>query len=356
MRKIVPKKNDSLISPEYVQFLERIKTDILQTQLKAAMSVTVELTMLYWRIGKHLAEKINVEGWGTKIEQRLAQDLSSLFPGLAGFSSRNVRYMKMFAQTYVEINLATAVAKLPWGHNIALLERLSDDKQRLWYAQKTIENGWSRSMLCMSIKSDLYNRQGKAITNFQAVLPELSSDLAQQTLKDPYNFDFLMIHGKAKEQEIEQGLVHHIQKFLVELGQGFAFAGRQYPITIGNSDFFIDMLFYNFQLNCFFVIELKATEFEADNVGQINMYLTAVDRLIKRPTDNPTIGLILCTEKDNIKAEYALQDVNKPIGVSCYTTQIVESLPKEFEGKLPSIQEIEAEFSAPEKETATNKK
>ena len=348
MKKVIIKNNDSLVTPEYAQILEHIKTDILQTQLKTAMSVSTELTMLYWRIGKHLSEKIKSEAWGSQVEKKLTQDLTSCFPGITGFSLRNVRYMKMFAQTYTDLNCATAVAKLPWGHNIALLERVSDNNQRLWYAQKTIENGWSRSVLCLWIKSDLYSRQGKAITNFKAVLPDLDSDLAQQTLKDPYVFDFLIMNGKAKEQEIELGLINHIQKFLVELGQGFAFAGRQYPITIGDEECFIDMLFYNFQLNCFFVIELKTTEFEAKNVGQINMYLTAVDKLIKRPTDNPTIGLILCAEKNNVKAEYALQDVNKPIGISCYTTQIIESLPKEFKGKLPTIEEIEAEFAKPE--------
>ncbi len=345
MKKIIKKTQDHLDAQEYVQLLEHIKTDILQTQLKAISSVTTELTMLYWRIGQHVSNKSQQSHWGDQFIKKLAQDLKSLFPGIAGFSLRNLHYMRRMGETYVDLNCATAVAQLPWGHNIALLERLSDNNQRFWYAQKTVENGWSRSMLCMCIQSDLYGKQGKAITNFQAVLPALDSDLAQQALKDPYNFDFLMIDGKAREREIEQGLIHHIQKFLVELGTGFSFAGRQYPIKIGNEDCFIDMLFYNFQLNCFFVIELKATQFDAQNVGQINMYLTAVDKLIKRPTDNPTIGLILCTEKDNVKAEYALQDVNKPIGISCYTTQILESLPQAFKGKLPTIEEIEAEFA-----------
>lgn len=348
MKKIIAKTKDSLVLQEYAQLLEHIKTDILQTQLKAASSVTTELTMLYWRIGKHLFEETQKSSKGANVVDKLAQDLKSSFPGIAGFSPRNLIYMRMFAQAYQDLVYATAVAQIPWGHNIALLERISDDNQRLWYAQQTIENGWSRSMLCLSIKSDLYNRQGKAITNFKAVLPELDSDLAQQTLKDPYNFDFLMIGKKAKELEIEKGLVNHIQKFLVELGKGFSFAGRQYPITIGSKDFFIDMLFYNFELSCFFVIELKATEFDAQNVGQISMYLSAIDKLLKKSHDNPTIGLILCTEKDNFIAEYALQNFNRPIGVSCYTTQIVESLPKEFEGKLPSIEEIQAEFMTPE--------
>lgn len=306
--------------------------------------------MLYWRIGKHLTHKINIEGWGTKVVDKLAQDLKKSFPSMTGLSLRNLRYMKTLAENYVDINFATAVAKLPWGHNIALLERLSHNDERLWYAEQTIENVWSRSMLCLSIQSNLYHIQGKAITNFKAVLPAIDSDLAQQTLKDPYNFNFLMIDGKAKELEIEQGLIHHIQKFLVELGKGFSFAGRQYPITIGENDFFIDMLFYNFELSCFFVIELKTTKFDAQNVGQMSMYLSAVDKLLKKPHDKPTIGLILCTEKDNFMAEYAIQNFNRPIGISCYTTQIMESLPKEFASKLPTIEEIEAEFKKVEDE------
>ncbi len=273
MKKIIAKSNDSLVSQEYVQLLEHIKTDILQTQLKAAVSVTAELTMLYWRIGKHLSEKIAVEGWGSKVIDNIAKDLKDSFPELAGFSLRNLRYMRKFAETYAEVNFAMAIAKLPWGHNATLLDSVGNNDQRLWYAQQAIENGWSRTVLEMWIESNLYNRRGKAINNFKAVLPEVDSDLAEQTLKDPYNFNFLMIDKKAREQEIEHGLMAHMQKFLVELGAGFAFAGRQYKIQIGEDDCFIDMLFYNFQLHCFFVIELKAKKFDPRDVGQLNMYL-----------------------------------------------------------------------------------
>lgn len=344
MKKNIVKKSDNLISKEYAKLLEHIKIDILQTQLKAALSVTKELTLLYWRIGKTLSEKMNEEGWGAKVVETLAQDLGKAFPGIAGFSLRNLRYMRKFAETYSDKNVATAVAKIPWGHNIVILEKLQSNYQRLWYAKKTIENNWSRASLVMWIESDLYSRQGKAVTNFKATLPEPNSDLAEQTLKDPYNFDFLTIDEKAREREIEQGLMAHIQKFLLELGQGFAFIGRQYPITVGSKDYFIDMLFYHIALRCFIVIELKAEEFDARNVGQINLYLSAVDSTLRHSGDQPTIGLLLCKAKDNYVAEYALRDINKPIGISSYTTKILESLPKELKGKLPSIKEIEAEM------------
>lgn len=348
MKKNTIKKSDNLISKEYLKFLEHIKKDILQTQLKAALSITEELTLLYWRIGKTISEKINTEDWGAQVVEKLACDLGKAFPGIAGFSLRNLRYMRTFAEIYFDENFAATAAKLPWGHNMVIMDKLQDNKQRLWYAKKTLENGWSRASLVMWIESDLYTRQGKAITNFKATLPEPDSDLAEQTLKDPYNFDFLTIDQKAREREVELGLMSHIQKFLLELGQGFAFIGRQYPIKIGSKNFFIDMLFYHLDLRCFIVVELKAEEFDAQNVGQINLYLSAVDSLLKHPGDKPSIGLLLCKSKDNYVAEYALRDVKKPIGISSYTTKLVESLPKEFKGKLPSIKEIEAELEKTE--------
>lgn len=349
--KISPKtkKSTAVTSvKEYVKFLEHIKTDILQTQLKAASSVTEELTLLYWRIGKSLSEKMEAEGWGAKVVESLARDLERLFPGMAGFSLRNLRYMRRFAETYKSENVATAVATLPWGHNIAILEKLESNIQRFWYAHMAIENGWSRATLVMWIESDLYSRQGKSITNFKVTLPEPDSDLAQQTLKDPYNFNFLTIDIKSREREIEKGLMDHIQKFLLELGQGFAFIGSQYPLQVGNKDFFIDMLFYHINLRCFIVVELKAEEFDARNLGQINLYLSAVDSLLRRSGDQPSIGLLLCKSKDNFVAEYALRDINKPIGISSYTVKLLESLPKEFKGQLPSIEDIEAELGKKE--------
>lgn len=345
---------------EYVKLLDQLKNDIQQTQLKAALSVTKELTMLYWRTGKALSQKIRAEGWGSKAIERLALDLRSSFPTVAGFSVRNLKYMRKFADSYQGLNCATAVAQIPWGHNIALMERVISSDQRFWYAQKTLENNWSRASLVLWIESDLYSRQGKSINNFKATLPEYDSDLAEQTMKDPYNFDFLTIDAKAREREIELGLTAHIQKFLLELGQGFAFIGRQYPINIGSKEFFIDMLFYHIKLRCFIVVELKAEEFDAQNLGQINLYLSAVDSLLRHPGDQPTIGLLLCKSKDNFVAEYALRDIKKPIGISSYTTKLVESLPKNFKGSLPTIEEIEAELGKSEifggKETKNSKK
>ncbi len=334
----------NLSAKDYKQSLELIQADILQTQLKAVSSVTAELTMLYWRIGKLIHEKINTAKWGTKVVTTLAQDLKKILPGATGFSLRNLHYMHTFAEAYPDANSAATAALLPWGHNLYILDKLTDYQQRLWYTQKALDNGWSRATLIMWIESDLYHRQGKAITNFKATLPAPNSDLAIQMLKDPYNFAFLTIDEKAREREIELELMAHIQNFLLELGTGFAFIGRQYPITVGSKEFFIDMLFYHIELRCFIVIELKAEEFDPRNIGQINLYLSAVDSLLKHRDDQPTIGLLLCKSKDNYVAEYALRDINKPIGISSYTTKLIESLPKELKNKLPSIAEIEHEL------------
>jgi predicted nuclease of restriction endonuclease-like (RecB) superfamily len=342
------KVSDNLVPVDYAQFVERVKKDILQTQLVAAQSITQELILLYWRIGKAIAEKTTSEKWNTKILETFARDLANNFPGMAGFSLRNLKYMRIFAEAYPDETVATAVARIPWGHNIVLLEKLQDDAQRLWYAQKTVENGWSRSMLLMWIESDLYKRQGKAITNFKATLPQPHSDLAHETLKDPYNFDFLTIDEKAREQEVEQGLMAHIQKFLLELGQGFSFIGRQYHILAGAKDLYIDMLFYHIRLRCFIVVELKTTEFDARDLGQTNLYLAAVDNTLRHPGDAPTIGLLLCKSKDDVMAEWALTGMSKPIGIANYTTKLVETLPKKFKGQLPTIAEIEAELNKPD--------
>lgn len=353
-KKIIIKKGDIISPKEYIKFLEHIKTNIQQAQLRAASSITKELTLLYWQIGKELTAKTESDGWGTKVIEKLAVDLGKAFPGITGFSHRNIFRMQAFFLAYEKVPQAVAEIKnlpifnIPWGHNSVLIEKVKNTKERLWYAEQTIKNGWSRAVLSMWIESELYSRQGKAVTNFKATLPNPDSDLATQILKDPYNFDFLTMDEKAREREIEKGLMTHIQKFLLELGQGFAFIGRQYPIKVGEKDFFIDMLFYHIDLRCFIVIELKAEEFAITNVGQINFYLSAVDSLLKREGDKPTIGLLLCKSKDNYVAEYALRDVNKPIGISIYQTKLVESLPKEFKSKLPSIAEIEAELEKSE--------
>jgi len=328
----------------YTKLLEQIKNDIQQSQLRAALAVNKELILLYWRIGKELTEKIDREGWGSKIIDTLAKDLSRSFPNLSGFSARNMVYMRKFAETYPDINYAAAAAQIPWGHNMVIMDKVENDDQKLFYVQKCLENGWSRSVLTMWIESNLHGRQGKAITNFKTTLADVDSDLAQQTLKDPYNFSFLTIAEKAKEQEIEQGLIDHIQHFLVELGKGFAFLGRQYHIQVSDKDFYLDLLFYHITLRCFVVVELKAGEFEPKDAGQLNFYLTAVDKTLKRKEDNPSIGILLVKTKDNLIAEYALQDINKPMGVAGYTTQLIDSLPKELKSSLPTIEEIEAEI------------
>jgi len=350
MKKTIVKKTEKLDVNEYKLFLKSITSDILQTQLHVAQSVAQELTHLYWRVGRALSEKIAAEKWGAKVIEKFAQDLEKIFPGIVGFSRTNIYRMIAFYEAY--LNCPTAVGQLknnpifmiPWGHSVVLLEKLDSNDQRMWYAEKTLQNGWSRASLIMWIESDLYGRQGKAITNFKHTLVAPNSDLAQQTLKDPYVFDFLTLDEKAREREIEDGLIAHVQRFLLELGQGFSFVGRQYHLQVGTKDFYIDLLFYHFSLRCFVVIELKANEFDVRDVGQINLYLSAVDTQLKHPDDQPTIGLLLCKTKDNVVAEYALRDFNKPIGISSYTVKLVESLPKSFKGKLPSIAELEEEL------------
>lgn len=241
-------------------------------------------------------------------------------------------------------------AKIPWFHNCILLDKVKSDEQRIWYAQQTIQHGWSRAILELQIETGLYKRQGKAITNFENTLPKLQSDLAQQVLKDPYSFDFLSLDTEAHERDIERSLVDHIQRFLLELGVGFAFVGRQYHMEIGDQDFFIDLLFYHLTLRCYFVIELKATKFKPEYAGKLNFYLSAVDDLLRHPNDQPSIGLILCKQQDKLVAEYALRDVNKPIGVSAY--QLTEALPDTLKGQLPTIEQLEAELATVENSEA----
>lgn len=335
----------SQVPSDYSDFLKEVKSRIQIAQLKAAASVNLELTSLYWDIGQGLSKKTSLEGWGSKTVERLAEDLGGAFPGVAGFSKRNLELMRQFAESYPKGIYETAVSQIPWGHNIVLMQRLSSYEDRVWYAQQTIKNGWSRNVLVMRIESEVHKRRGKAVNNFALTLPEPHSDLAVESLKDPYCLDFLTVSDEAHEKEIEQGLIDHLQKFLLELGQGFAFIARQYHLEVGGEDSYIDLLFYHFKLKCFVVIELKAGPFKATDAGQVNFYLTAVDRLLKQPEDNPTIGIILCKEKNKITAEYALNNLKSPIGVSSYTTQFIEQLPRELKGKLPTIAQIEAELS-----------
>lgn len=337
--------NNLPIPQEYKNLLKEIKQKVKSSQLKAAVAVNCELIQLYWDIGHSVLEKQSKEGWGAKISEKLGKDLQSTFPNIKGFSPRNIRFMVQFAKEYPDLAIGKQlVSQIPWGHNILIMQRLSDSSERLWYVQQTIEHGWSRSMLDTWIKSDLYARKGKAVTNFQNTLPSTQSDLANQTIKDPYCFDFLTLREKHDEQELEEGLLNHIQKFLLELGAGFSFVGRQYQLTVGGQDFFVDLLFYHLKLRCFVVIELKSKAFTPKDAGQMNFYLSAADELLKQEGDNPTIGLLLCKTKNKIVAEYALRDINKPIGISEYETKLIESLPDNLKGSLPSIEQIEEEL------------
>jgi len=264
---------------------------------------------------------------------------------MKGFSLTNVKYMAQFAKEYPDFPISQQpVGQIPWGHNMLLMDKLKSVKERIWYAEKILENGWSRAILALWIENDLYHRKGKAITNFRDRLPIPQSDLAQQATKDPYIFDFLSIDDKFKEKELEQGLIDHIQKLLMEFGRGFAFVGRQCKLDIDGDDFLLDLLFYHTSLHCYVVVELKTEKFKPEFAGKMNFYLGAVDRLMKKENDNPSIGLILCKSKSKLQVEVALQDINKPIGVSDYVVAIKKGVPKEFVSSLPTIEEIEAEL------------
>ena len=266
---------------------------------------------------------------------------------MRGITRRNWFFMRAFAEAWPEESIGQqAVAQLPWGHNVRLLDMVKKPAERLWYTEQAIQHGWSRNVLVLQIESRLYRRQGKAITNFRATLPKPQSDLAQQLLKDPYNFDFLTLSQEAQEKGLESGLVQHIRKFLLELGVGFAFVGSQYPLEVGGDEFRIDLLFYHLKLRCYVVVELKAGDFKPEHTGQLSFYLSAVDTHMKSQQDNPTIGLLLCKSQNRVVAEYALRDSNKPIGVAEY--QLVEALPAELQTSLPSIEQIEQELGGAE--------
>ncbi|WP_218461057.1 YhcG family protein [Rickettsia sp. TH2014] len=328
----------------YAEFLEKLKNRVATSRLRAARAVNTELTTLYHYIGTEILDRQKRYGWGSKVIDNLSQDLHSAFPEIKGFSSRNLKYMRRFAEEYQDFQFVQEVlAQLTWYHNVTLLDKISDKRTRLFYIHQAIEYGWSRNIMVMQIELALHKRQGKAITNFQDTLPSLQSDLAYHTLKDPYIFDFLSIGNEAHEREVEKELVKHVEKFLLELGAGFAFVGRQYHLEVGEQDFYIDLLFYHLKLRCFVVIELKNKDFKPEYAGKMNFYLSAVDDILKHPTDNPTIGLILCKSKNNVLAEYTLRDMSKPIGLAEY--RLTESLPEEIKTDLPTIEALEAELS-----------
>ncbi len=328
-----------LFSENYDDFLNALKERIRRAQVQAALAVNQELVTLYWQIGRDILTKERDQGWGAKVVERLAMDLKREFPEIKGFSTRNIRYMKSFAEAYLdEAILQRSVAKLPWRHNIALLEKLKLSEERIWYAEQALENGWSRDVLVLQIENQLHRRLGEAVTNFEQVLPKPQSDLAQSLLKDPYHLDFLSLSKDAQERDLENALVTHIRDFLIELGVGFAFVGSQFPIEVDGREYRVDMLFYHLRIRCYVVVELKIGDFQPSFGSQVNFYISAIDDLIRHPDDQPTIGLILCTSKSKTVVEYALRNLNTPIGVATHR------LSKQIEENLPSVEQLEMEL------------
>ncbi len=330
-------------SHSYRDLLARLKSQIRTAQVRAALAVNQQLVMLYWGIGREILERQQSEGWGSKVVERLAQDLRAEFPDMGGLSRTNLLYMRAFAEAWPdEVIVQQLVGQIPWGHNVRVIDLVKDREERLWYIRAAIEQGWSRNVLVMQIESGLYRRQGKAITNFSATLPAPQSDLARQLIKDPYNFDFLTLTSAAQERDLERGLLVHLRQFLVELGTGFAFVGSQVPLEVGGEEFKLDLLFYHLKLRCFCVIDLKMKPFKPEYAGKMNFYLAAVDDLLRHPQDQPSIGLILCRTKNRIIAEYALRNLSTPMGISEF--RHLEQLPEQLQGTLPTIEEIEAEL------------
>ena len=332
-------------APEgYADWLADLKGRIHSAQQRATLAVNRELVLLYWHIGRDILARQASQGWGSRVIDRLAQDLRTAFPDMKGFSPRNLKYMRAFAEAWPDAEFVQVVlAQLPWYHQLALLDKLDSPDSRRWYAAKAIEHNWSRNVLVMQIETRLLERSGTAVTNFAASLPRPQSDLARESLKDPYRFDFLGLTNEAQEREIEHALVKHVTEFLLELGAGFAFVGRQVLLDVGGDEFFIDLLFYHLKLRCYVVIELKGGKFKPEHLGQLGFYLTAVDRQVKSEHDNPTIGLLLCKSKNKIVAEYALGDKSQPMGIAEY--KLLESLPVELQTSLPSIEQIERELA-----------
>ena len=358
--------SDLAESADYRQWIVSIKSRVQSAQLKAAVSVNRELLQLYWFIGGQIIERQETAKWGDGFLKQMSADLLAEFPEMKGFSHRNVKSIRQWyrywsatpsigkqpvAQTspkgkqlvsQLPDEAPPLISQIPWGHNILLIQKLNDPSDALFYVQKTIENSWSRSVLTHHIESGLHKREGKAINNFQATLPAPESDLAEQLLRDPYNFDFLTLTKRHNERELEEGLLEHLTKFLLELGAGFAFVGNQFKIEVDGDEYKIDLLFYHLRLHCYVVIELKVDKFKPEYAGKLNFYVSAVDSQVRTDPDAPTIGILICKSKSDITVEYSLRDLAKPIGVSEY--QITENLPDNLRSSLPTIEQIEAEF------------
>lgn len=340
------------IDLSYQQLLLEVKSKIRSAQIRAVISANREMLLLYWDIGKSILEKQQLHGWGSKVVDQLSKDLRMEYPEMEGFSKRNLLYMRQFALAYPDFEFVQAsLAQIGWYHNITLLQKCKDETARLWYAAAALENGWSRDVLVHQIESNLYERQGGAPNNFRQTLPRPDSDLAQQTLKDPYIFDFLTLAKEAREKDLETQLMKHITRFLLELGAGFAFVGNQFILSIAEDTYKIDLLFYHLKLRCYVAIDLKMGKFKPADAGQMNFYLSALDDLIKSSTDNPSIGIILCKDKKNVVVEYALRDLNKPIGVSSYL--LAEALPDDLRASIPTVEDFERELNEMDEETAS---
>lgn len=334
----------TLLPSNYAEVLADLKKKVRSAQSKAITAVNRELIDLYFDIGRHLVEQ---HTWGAAVVERLARDLKAEFPEMEGFSRSNLFYMKKVfaAWSGTSEEVQQLAGQVPWWHHVVIVTKVDDPAVREFYLRQAVENGWSRAVLTVQIESGLHARHGQALTNFTRTLPEPTSDLAQQTLKDPYIFDFLTLGRRARERDLEQGLLDHIQKFLLEMGVGFAFVGRQVHLEVSGRDFYLDLLFYHLKLRCFVVVELKGIPFEPEFTGKLNFYLSAVDDLLRHDTDGPTIGLLLCKGKDRLLVEYALRDIAKPMGVAEWQTKIVEALPDSLVGSLPSVEDLEAELA-----------
>lgn len=340
---VAPVKADLPVG--YESAFGEIRRRIEEARLKAVLDANATMIDLYWRIGDLILARQAAEGWGAKVIDRLSGDLRAAFPDMSGLSARNLKYMRAFAAAWPDPAIVQdRLHKLTWYQHLALLEKLDDAETRLWYAARAFEQGWSRNVLVLHIERRLHEREGKAQNNFALTLPPADSDMAAQAFKDPYLFDFLGTADPRREAEVERALVDHVQQFLLELGAGFAFVGRQVPLEVGDQTYKVDLLFYHFKLRCFVVVELKAVPFDPAFVGQLNFYLSAADDLLKQPEDKPTIGLLLCKSKNEVVVEYALRNLDRPVGVADWETQIMDKLPKALEGSLPTIAQIEAEL------------
>lgn len=342
-RRLMNSTNSGPLPEGYESFVEELKDRIRSAQVRAALSVNRQLVLLYWRIGRDILNRQKQEGWGTKIIDRLSLDLAKAFPAMRGFRARNLKYMRAFAEAYPEEEFVQqVVARLPWGHQVRILDAVKDPSEREWYVRQAFENGWSRNVLVHQIDSKLYERQGRALTNFDRTLPEPQSDLAQELLKDPYHFDFLSFGPELLERDLERSLIEHIRDFLLELGKGFAFVGSQFHLEIAGQDYFLDLLFYHVRLHCYIVIDLKIEEFKPEFAGKMNFYLSAVDDLLRQPQDQPTLGIILCKDRDRLVVEYTLRDLKKPMGVAEY--RLTEALPERLRAELPTTDDLVREL------------